>query len=119
MNHKSNLFKRRIHLVPVFIIGLTLPYKFSGNGLPYLIDFFDQLTGDGQQMMIFIGIQEAILIVLLMLTKTRTLGVYGTIATMLGAIATHVYLGEFDAVFLQALIVLVTCFYFLKINHQE
>ena len=107
--------KQNIWLIPAIILGLTLPYKFTGNGLPYLDMFFDGLTGGlGEYVMGLIGLQELFLIILLSKTTTRYYGALGAIATMLGAIATHVYLGQFDAVFAQAIIVLLTSLYLLK-----
>ena len=105
--------KKYLHLVPVAILALTLPYKFSGNALPYLVEFFDSLGLDGAQVMIGIGIQEVLLCALILSKQNRFIGLLGTTVTMLGAIATHVYLGEFDAVFAQAWIVLLTSLYLL------
>ena len=100
-------------LVPVITMGLTLPYKFSGNALPYLVDFFNMLTGFGEEMLVLIGLQELSLIGLLSFKRTRIYGIYGTILTMVGAIATHYIVGVFDGVFAQAVITLFASWFYL------
>lgn len=96
-----------LHFLPALILAATLPYKFTGNGLPYLYTFFDQLTGGyGHEVMMGIGVQELFVAVGLLLSSVRKYAALAAIATMVGAIATHIYLGQFDAVFLQAFIVL-------------
>ena len=103
------MIKKYLHWVPITILGLTLPYKFTGNGLPYLDAFFDGLTGGlGEYVMAGIGLQELLIMFLLYKPSTRNLGVIGAVLTMMGAILTHIYLWEFDAVFAQAWIVLIT-----------
>ena len=109
--------KKYIHYIPMAILLLTLPYKFSGNGLPYLVEFFDGLTGGyGDFVMAGIGLQELVIIAGLFFASTRKYASFGAIATMLGAIATHFYLGAFDIVFIQAIIVLATSAYIFKNN---
>ena len=116
----KNIINKYLHLIPVIIMGLTLPYKFTGNGLPYLDMFFDGLTGGyGEYVMGLIGLQELILIGLLLSKKTRFYGYAGTVLTMLGAIATHFYLGQFDAVLLQAWIVLFASIVGLKKTEKD
>lgn len=116
--HKYNLMKyinKYLWLVPAIIIGLTLPYKFTGNALPYLYEFFNGLTGGyGKNVVELIGLQEAFIIFGLSFKSLRRYAAFGAAVTMLGAIATHVYLGEFDAVFAQAIVVLFTSLYLLK-----
>ena len=109
----KNIINKYLHLIPVIIMGLTLPYKFTGNALPYLIDFL------GSSVVVLIGIQELILIGLLLSKKTRFYGYAGTVLTMLGAIATHFYLGQFDAVLLQAWIVLFASIVGLKKTEKD
>ena len=90
-----------IYLIPVIILAATLPYKFTGNALPYLYKFL------GNDLVTLIGVQELILVILLLISKTRVYGALGAVATMVGAIITHVLLGEYDIVFAQAIITLI------------
>ena len=90
-----------IYLIPVLTMGGTLGYKFTGNALPYLYKFL------GNDLVTLIGVQELILVILLLISKTRVYGALGTVATMVGAIITHVLLGEYDIVFAQAIITLI------------
>ena len=90
-----------IYLIPVIILAATLPYKFTGNALPYLYKLL------GNDLVTLIGVQELILVILLLISKTRVYGALGTVATMVGAIITHVLLGEYDIVFAQAIITLI------------
>ena len=66
--------KKYLHYLPIAILALTLPYKFTGNGLPYLVEFFDSLGLDGMKAMVGIGIQETIIIGLLLTKKHRKIG---------------------------------------------
>ena len=76
-NIMKNIINKYLHLIPVIVMGLTLPYKFTGNGLPYLDMFFDGLTGGyGEYVRGLSGLQELILIGLLLSKKTRFYG-YG------------------------------------------
>ena len=111
--------KKYLHYLPIAILALTLPYKFTGNGLPYLVEFFNSLGLDGMKVMVGIGIQEAIIIGLLLSKKYRKIGALGAVATMLGAIFTHAYLGEFDIVFAQAWVVLASSLCLLKNKLKE
>lgn len=94
-------------MIPVIIIALTLPYKFSGNAIPYLKEFFQSLFGDRGGIMIkVIGIAELISIIQLGMVSTRLRGAILVVAIMLGAVMTHIYLVVFDWLFIQALICL-------------
>ena len=115
MNHILSRINNYLYLIPVLLFALTLPYKFTGNALPYLVAFFDGLTsGHGQQVMVFIGLQEVLLIVLLLGKKTRKLGLLGAFLLMIGAIFTHLFLAEYDLVFVQAIVIALVCAYKLE-----
>jgi len=105
-------------VVPVITMGLTLPYKFTFNAAHYLVEFFDNTVGFGHLVMFAIGLQELALIALLSFPKTRIYGIYGTILTMVGAIATHYIVGVFDGVFAQAVITLFASWFYLYKNES-
>jgi len=109
----------KLFIVPIITMGLTLPYKFSGNALPYLVDFFNETIGFGEQVLVLIGLQELLLILLLLFKRTRIYGIYGTILTMLGAISTHYIVGEFDAVFAQAVVTLFASLLYLNESRKN
>ncbi len=96
-----------IWLIPVLIYASTLPYKFTGNGLPYLYDFFGSLGLNGELVMVGIGLQE-LLISVGLFTGFRKQAALGSILVMSGAISTHLYLQQFDIVFIEAIIVMIT-----------
>ena len=107
--------KKYIHYIPVVILALTLPYKFTNNEAPYLVEFFNGLTGGyGHQVMTLIGVQELVIIIGLLYAQTRKFAAFGAVMTMLVAIATHIWLQEFDIVLAQALVVLLTSGYIIK-----
>ena len=98
-----------LYLIPALIFISTLPYKFTGNGLPYLYDFFNSITGDwGNYVMVGIGLQELVITAGLVSNQFRKPAAFGAILTMLGAISTHVWLGQYDIVFVEAWVVLIT-----------
>ena len=98
-----------LYVIPALIFLSTLPYKFTGNGLPYLDSFFDGLTGGwGEYVMALIGLQELIITAGLVSNQFRKPAAFGAILTMLGAISTHVWLSQYDIVFVEAWIVLIT-----------
>ena len=101
-------YVKYLWIVPALIYTSTLPYKFTFNGLPYLVEFFDTLTGNGDYVLFGIGIQELLIVAGLISNKYRPHAAFISIFTMLGAISTHVYLSEFDIVFVEALVVLTT-----------
>jgi len=101
-------------VVPIITMGLTLPYKFTFNAAPYLVEFFDNLIGYGDYAMFAIGLQELALIIGLLIPKTRIYATAGTILTMVGAIITHYITGVFDIVFVQAIITLAASWYYFK-----
>ena len=101
-----NIKPKYLVIIPVLIYISTLPYKFSGNGLPYLYDFFDGLGLDSNLTMVGIGIQELLVSIGLLSGKLRHYASLASIGIMFGAISTHVYLGQFDVVFVEALIVM-------------
>jgi len=94
--------KKYLYLIPLVIITLTLPYKFTGNALPYLYDFI------GNTGVVLTGVLEVITCLLLLFRSTRELGLLASTLIMIGAIFTHIYLGEFDLVFAQAILTLIT-----------
>ncbi len=101
-------------VIPALIFASTLPYKFTGNGLPYLDTFFDGLTnGLGEYVMAAIGLQELVIVAGLVTNEFRKHAAFGSIVTMVGAISTHFYLGQFDIVFIEAWIVLLTSIFVL------
>lgn len=96
-------------------MGLTLPYKFTGNGIDYLVEFFEMMfPGKGNLIVGLIGVPETMAIVLLLIPRYRVKGAIQTMAIMLGAIATHIYLGVFDALFAQAIITMAAATYIVN-----
>lgn len=104
-----------IYLVPVIIMGLTLPYKVAGVGKPYLIDFFNSiLPGYGKIILGLIGIPELAAIVMLMIPRYRFKGAAQTCMIMLGALVTHIHLEQYDSLFVQALITMACAIYIVS-----
>ena len=107
--------KKYIHFIPALILAATLPYKFTNNEAPYLVEFFSGLTGGyGHEVMTFIGLQELVIVIGLLVGSTRKFAAFGAVMMMLGAISTHIWLQEFDLILAQAFVVLFTSGYLIK-----